>query len=150
MAGLVGARAASPPSGEKIASVQQTGQPMSDIQQKLRILFRDRRVHSHRRFLRAGQLRRKHRGFAEDRHAAFADFQRDALMPALDRDARRVFVGRLAEGFRRERDGFGAEEGQDRLAALDLKRRTNRRVSEMPKARQSESDLSFRLARLRQ
>ena len=65
---------------------------MHDVEQKLRILFGDWGIHSHRQFLRACQLRRKHRGFAEDRDASFADLHHHALMPAFEQQVGETLI----------------------------------------------------------
>ena len=94
---------------------------MHDVEQKLRILFGDGGVHSHREFLRACQLRRKHRGFAEDRDAPFADRHHHALMPAFDRNARRIIVWRAAKSLECKKS-LQSRESQYWIAAVDLKR----------------------------
>ena len=91
---------------------------MHDVEQKLRILFGDGGVVPSG--VSAGrQLRRKHRGFAEDRDAPFADRHHHALMPAFDRNARRIIV-ELTEGLECKKS-LQSEKSVP-VAAVDLKR----------------------------
>src|SRR5215204_5783058 len=80
-------------------------------------------IHSHRTFVRPGELCREHRGFTEYGDAAFAGAHDGSLIPAVYWDARSVFCYLPGGG------GHGGDdrwtEDQQRLdIAIGLKCRT--------------------------
>lgn len=66
------------------SSLSDARQPMNDIEEELRVLLRDRRVHTHWRFLRACQLRRKHRRFSKNSNFALSEWEHRSLQTPSD------------------------------------------------------------------